>query len=296
MGELFNGWNKMSGQFVSIILTTIVICIIAITYNVKIRAHKEDQRLSGFLVLIDMIVTSVENLVVSIIGIKYRKLTPYALYIIMYIVVASIISLIGIESATTSYTVTLSMGLVTFAGIYYFGFKYQKLAYFKKYINPIELITQFTPLISISFRLFGNLLGGSIILGLLYSLSIGLQAGFSGDVSLLKGYTWLNADIWNVTGEWNITWKQQYIYFWSGFNIFTTGFAPMFHMYFDLFDGGIQSIVFTMLTLSYWAEAMGEEDETHANTSKRQQNIKSGHLKIGMHKNNKMKKTQNIAL
>jgi F0F1-type ATP synthase membrane subunit a len=47
----------------------------------------------------------------------------------------------------------------------------------------LELITQFTPLISISFRLFGNLLGGTIIMGLVYSLLIGAQASFSPDAT-----------------------------------------------------------------------------------------------------------------
>ncbi|ATZ19048.1 F0F1 ATP synthase subunit A [Williamsoniiplasma somnilux] len=295
MGELFEGWNKMSQQFTSIILTTIVICTIAITYNVKIRGHKEGERISGFLVLIEMLVSSVENLVVSIMGTKYRKLTPYALYIILYIIVSSLISLLGVESATTSYTVTLSMGLVTFFGIYYFGFKYQKMAYFKKYINPIEIFTQFTPLVSISFRLFGNLLGGSIILGLLYSLSIGIQAGFSGNVSILEGHTWLNVDIYNSEDSWDITWKQQYIYFWSGFNIFTTLVAPMFHMYFDLFEGSIQAVVFTMLTLSYWSEAMGEE-ESEGQMHVRPEVVVASSGQIEMKRIKKTKKQKQVVL
>lgn len=132
--------------------------------------------MSGFLVLVEMFITTVENLVISIMGKRYRKLTPYAMYIILYIVISSVLGLLGIESAATSYTVTFSMGFVTFIAIYYFGFRYQKLAYFKRYINPIEIFTQFTPLLSISFRLFGNLLGGSIIMGLLYALGIGIQA------------------------------------------------------------------------------------------------------------------------
>jgi F-type H+-transporting ATPase subunit a len=63
---------------------------------------------------------------VGIMGLRYRKLTPYAMYLIMYIFIGGIFSVLGIDSLTTSYTVTLSMGLVTFILIYYFGFKYQK--------------------------------------------------------------------------------------------------------------------------------------------------------------------------
>ncbi|WP_036269004.1 F0F1 ATP synthase subunit A [Mesoplasma seiffertii] len=250
-----NLW-ALSNQLTSIILTTIVICAISITYNVKIRAHKEGEQLSGFLVLVDMFVSSVEHLVVSIMGRKYRILTPYAMFIILYICVGSLFALLGIESQTTSYTVTLSMGFVTFVMIYYFGFKYQKAAYLKRYFNPIEIFTQFTPLLSISFRLFGNLLGGSIIMGLIYALFIGMQASWGG-TSTIDGHTWPNWDFWNPMYQPD-TWKQQYIYFWSGLNIFTTVVTPFLHMYFDLFDAVIQSIVFIMLTLSYWSEAMGD--------------------------------------
>ncbi|PPE05841.1 F0F1 ATP synthase subunit A [Williamsoniiplasma lucivorax] len=249
--NLFGGMWDVQVQLLSIFLTTLIICIISIIYNVKIRNHKVGEHLSGFLVLIEMYVGSIENMVVSIMGKKYRKLTPYALYLISYIVVSSMTSLIGIESAMTSYTVTLSMGFVTFIFIYYFGFKYQKLAYLKRYINPIELITQFTPLISISFRLFGNLLGGAIIMGLVYALGIGMQASWGGgDIDV----------IWDPHNPGY--WKAQQDYFWSGFNILTTLFTPFFHLYFDMFDSVIQSIVFTMLTLSYWSEAMGEHGES----------------------------------
>ncbi|AVP49806.1 MAG: F0F1 ATP synthase subunit A [Williamsoniiplasma luminosum] len=238
-------------QLISILLTTIVVCSISIVFNVKIRNQKVEERMSGFLVLIEMFITSIENMVVSIMGKKYRKLTPYAMYLISYIVISSLTSLLGIESAMTSYTITLSMGIVTFIFIYYFGFKYQKFAYLKRYINPIELFTQFTPLISISFRLFGNLLGGSIIMGLLYAMGIGMQASWGGGNIV---------EIWDSTNP--NYWEAQLQYFWTGFNIFTTLFTPFCHLYFDMFDSVIQAVVFAMLTLSYWAEAMGEESDT----------------------------------
>ncbi|WP_051350854.1 F0F1 ATP synthase subunit A [[Acholeplasma] multilocale] len=276
-----NAW-KLSGQLSGIVLTTIIISTLCIVYNVKIRGHKEGEKLSGFLVLVEMFITSVENLVVSIMGKKYRKLTPYAMYIMLYIIIGSLLSMLGIEAPATSYTVTLSMGFVTFITIYYFGFKYQKLAYFKRFKNPIELFTQFTPLLSISFRLFGNLLGGSIILGLLYAMFIGMQASWSGGGTAVEGHSWPNWDMWNMdAGE--DAWKAQYIYWWSGINIFTTVITPFLHMYFDIFDAVVQSIVFVMLTMSYWAEAMGDqseiEDVQETSRSRSQREVKFVELK-----------------
>ncbi|AHI53460.1 F0F1 ATP synthase subunit A [Spiroplasma sabaudiense Ar-1343] len=255
-------------QLVSILLTFITITTLCIIYNVKIRNVENREKLSGFLILTEMFIVGLEDLIVSVMGKKYRKLTPYAMYIILYIFISCLFSLLGFESAMTSLTVTFSMAFVTFIGIYYFGLKYQKLAFFKKYINPLELITQFVPLLSMAFRLFGNILAGSIILGLFYAFFIGVQAGFSGDKSALLGINeavkkgWLNNDIWNVDpNHLDLTWKAQYTYFWSGINIFTTAFGPFLHIYFDLFEGMIQAFVFVILTVSYWGDAMGEEHE-----------------------------------
>ncbi|AGR40748.1 F0F1 ATP synthase subunit A [Spiroplasma taiwanense] len=240
---MFDSLYSVTPQLLSILVTFIIICTFCIVYNVKIRNFKEDKQLTGFLVLTEIFISKVENMVITIMGKKHRKLTPYVMYLFMYIAISSIISLLGIESLSTSYTVTFSMGFVTFLGVYYYGLRYQKLAFFRRYLNPIELIAQFVPLISISFRLFGNILGGSIILGLLYAALINFQGNiFDGNRT-------------------TTAWEDQYHYWWAGLNIFTVISMPVLHLYFDLFDGTIQSIVFSMLTLSYWSGAKNGESE-----------------------------------
>ncbi|EOA07324.1 ATP synthase A chain [Mycoplasma yeatsii 13926] len=262
IADNFKKWDSFTSSLITIFLVTAFVCTISIIYNKKIRSHKVDEKMSGFLVLINMFVLSVENIVTSILGKKYKKATPYAMYLLSYIFLGSVVSLLGFESQTTSFTVTFSMGLVTFVMIYYFGFKYQRMGFTHRYINPIELFSQFTPLLSISFRLFGNLLGGSIILGLLYALLIGFQLSWATES---VDNHWISYYIWNPSefpGA-NEAWKLQYKYFWAGLNIFTTPLTPMLHIYFDLFDGLIQSIVFTMLTLSYWGEQIQIDEESH---------------------------------
>ncbi|MDQ0567982.1 F0F1 ATP synthase subunit A [Mycoplasma yeatsii] len=262
IADNFKKWDSFTSSLITIFLVTAFVCTISIIYNKKIRSHKVDEKMSGFLVLINMFVLSVENIVTSILGKKYKKATPYAMYLLSYIFLGSVVSLLGFESQTTSFTVTFSMGLVTFVMIYYFGFKYQRMGFTHRYINPIEIFSQFTPLLSISFRLFGNLLGGSIILGLLYALLIGFQLSWATES---VDNHWISYYIWNPSEfpDANEAWKLQYKYFWAGLNIFTTPLAPMLHIYFDLFDGLIQAIVFTMLTLSYWGEQIQIDEESH---------------------------------
>jgi len=100
--------------------------VISLIYNTKIRNHDDGKELSGFLIMMDSFINAIQELVVSMMGVRYRKLTPYAMYIILYIFVGGTFAVMGFDSPSTSYTVTFSMGLVTFMMIYYFGFKYQK--------------------------------------------------------------------------------------------------------------------------------------------------------------------------
>jgi len=279
-------WYAFTGQFTTIILTTIVILAISILYNTKIRNHDDDQELSGFLIMMDSFINAIQELVVSMMGVRYRKLTPYAMYIILYIFIGGTFSVLGFDSPSTSYTVTFCMGLVTFMMIYYFGFKYQKWSYLKQYLNPLELITQFTPLISISFRLFGNLLGGTIIMGLVYSLLIGAQASFSPDATseTVKRIfeTHQELDGYSPT--------EQYAYFWAGFNIFTVFITPFLHMYFDLFETGVQALVFMMLTFSYWGQAMGEISVSPGPTSRETKQVLTRVTKGRKKDENKLRK------
>jgi F-type H+-transporting ATPase subunit a len=100
------------------------------------------------------------------------------------------------------------------------GIMYQKFRFLKKFINPLEMIGQFAPLISISFRMFGNMIGGSTLMYLVYAFA---------------SYIWQN-----VPGV-------------GQFNLLGSLIAPPLHFYFDLFDGLIQGFVFTLLTLVYWS-------------------------------------------
>lgn len=221
-------WNylQIMPQLVTIFITTVFISVISYIYYYKIKRMKPDEDPRGIVLVVELIIKWVEKTVVDILGVKYKNLTIYLLYMMSYILIGNWLSIVGFESQSSTYTVTLSMALVTFIGIYFIAIKFQKLLFFKKFIiNPLELITQFAPLISLSFRLFGNILGGSIIITMLYGVT---------------------STIWN-----NIPIIGQ-------MNLLIGVIGPFLHIYFDLFAGSIQALIFGTLTLVYWKLQMGE--------------------------------------
>ena len=213
-------------QLLTILIVTFLIMILCWCYNRSLKKTVINEAPTGIVLFAEISIKWVERQVVDLMGTKYKFLTVYMIYILMFAGIGNLMPILGFESIVTAYTVPLTLGLVAFFGIYYFGLKYQKWAFFQKFlVNPLEIIQQFVPLISISFRLFGNTLGGSIII-LLLSQLLGFIWGkipFIGPVDLLSGMI-----------------------------------LPFLSIYFDMFDGLIQSYIFAILTITYWAMEMQE--------------------------------------
>jgi len=78
------------------------------------------------------------------------------------------------RGATADLNMTLALALTAFGLIQYFGFKELGFGYLKKFfnfLNPInffigilELISEFSKILSFAFRLFGNIFAGEVLL------------------------------------------------------------------------------------------------------------------------------------
>lgn len=219
MNELIGHLWEFQPQVVVIVIVTIIIVIGAITYKVKLHKYKCNHAPKGYVLCVELFVKWIEDTIVDIMGPKLRWFTPYAIYLLLYIGLGCLLSLLGLSPLITSYTIALSLGLVTWFGIFIAGIAFQKIFFFKKFItNPLELLTQFAPLISISFRIFGNITAGGTILALFYGFTsmIWAKVPYIGSVNILGGLL-----------------------------------APPLHLYFDMFDGLIQTYIFALLTVSY---------------------------------------------
>lgn len=211
--------TMLQPQIFTLLLTVLILVVFAVVVYRKVKKQEINKAPEGILLFAEQYVKGFDNLYADSTEGKVQKPAPYVFTLASFLMIANIMGLVGLESPTTSYSVTLVLGLITWIGIYVVGVTYQKLSFFKKFANPVELIGQFSPLISISFRLFGNIIGGSVIMYLLYHVT---------------GY-WMSSI--PVIGE---------------INIIGPIFTPLFHAYFDIFDGLIQALVFTMLTMIYW--------------------------------------------
>ncbi len=101
-----------------------------------------------------------------------KKYAPLVCALFMFLLVSNWLGIIPhLEEPTKDLNTTLGLGVMGFVIAHYAGIKSKGFkAYIKEYFQPIffmmplNVIGELTKIVSISFRLFGNIMGGSIII------------------------------------------------------------------------------------------------------------------------------------
>ena len=81
-----------------------------------------------------------------------------------------------LAAPTNDINTTVSLALLTSIAYFYAGISKKGLGYFKRYISPaafllpINVLEDFTKPLSLSFRLFGNILADELVVGVLIAL------------------------------------------------------------------------------------------------------------------------------
>jgi F-type H+-transporting ATPase subunit a len=118
---------------------------------------------------------------------EYTKWVPFLGTLFLFIFVSNwsgalipwhVLEIPGGELAapTNDINTTVALALLTSTAYFYAGFSKKGLGYFKRYVSPavfllpINILEDFTKPLSLSFRLFGNILADELVVGVLVSL------------------------------------------------------------------------------------------------------------------------------
>ncbi len=209
----FNIAGKTLGVDQSLVVQWVIILLVAVgciflTKNLKKEPGTRQT-------VLEIFVETIHNLVKETMGEEYLFFAPYIGTIAVYLGLLNMTGLIGIDPPTQDYSVAVGLALITFVVIQAFairkmGVGHYLLAYTKPLIplTPINIMERVMLPVSLSLRLFGNILAASIIMKIVY-IALG---------GLLPPITQLIIPV------------------------------PL-HIYFDLFDGGVQMVIFMMLTM-----------------------------------------------
>jgi F-type H+-transporting ATPase subunit a len=130
----------------------------------------------------EILISGLEEFMVDITGEEGRWFFPIIATIFIYIAVCNLSGLIpGFFPPTASINTTLSCALPVFFFTHYIGIKYHGVKYIKHFLGPvwwmspliliIEIIGHLARIMSLSFRLFGNIMGHELVLMILFMLA-----------------------------------------------------------------------------------------------------------------------------
>ena len=174
--ELFGQELWITNTHVSLLLVVLTLTIIALFANRAIRKADPNEVPGTFLNIIEYLVELVDGLTRANMGEKHGwKFSNYIGTLFGFLIVANLSGLFGLRPPTADYGVTLGLALITFVLIHYNGMKYEKAGHITKLfqpvlLTPINIIGEIATPMSMSLRLFGNILSGTVMMGLLYGL------------------------------------------------------------------------------------------------------------------------------
>ncbi len=129
-----------------------------------------------FQIIIELIVDGVNGLTKSTMGEEKISFAPYMGTLALFLALANLIGLLSFRPPTADLNTTFALSIMTFIATQYFGLRSRGLGYLKGFAQPfvfllpLNIIGEIANPISLSFRLFGNIVGGLIIMNLVYSV------------------------------------------------------------------------------------------------------------------------------
>lgn len=183
---------------------------------------------SGILLVTEMIVDVCKNILGDNLQENTRRFLPFLGTLIMLMSVSNLLGLLGLQPPTSNVSVNIALAVMMFLMIQYNAIKkaglkarIKELAEPLWVMTPLNIIGEFALPVSLSMRLFGNILAGSIIMMLVYTV-----------FKLFLPFTVL-----------------MYI------------ITPFLHMYFDIFSGFLQTYIFFTLSSFFLSEQVCEAEE-----------------------------------
>jgi len=262
---------------VSGLVVTLLLCFCFVYFGKGLK-----KRPDGKQVLVEKGVMMLYNLVCDTMGKHNAHYLPLIGTIFLSSICSSLIGLTGfLRSATADLSVPLVWALAVSVIIWTNTIKRDGWGSFlKNYLNPMNIVSDVAQPASMALRHFGNVAGGGVITSILYTAlslvsSLVLDAIASSGVAisvvlLAAGFgliLWWTKKKKTVKLVFGIIMAVlgffgalQALGILSGVPVFAFGIPAVLSLYFDLFSGFVQALVFSLLSMVYIAGSCPEPE------------------------------------
>ncbi len=174
--EIKNLVEIVNPTVVNSVLIVIALCLFLIWASKKIKQADPSKPSTGVVLLLEILVSTIDTLVTQTMGSKYLHFAPYIGMLTIYLVFANLSGLIGLTPPTSDYNVTLALAMMTIVVMVGSGIKSKGVGRYLydtylgdfPFLLPLNITGELAKPISLSARLFGNILSGGIIMSLVY--------------------------------------------------------------------------------------------------------------------------------
>lgn len=175
--KLFDFKGEQIGITTTIINTWIIMAVL-IVIAIIVRSNLKnftDVPTTKFQNIVEAIVDAFGDFTVMAMGKPNRSFAPFYGSMFIFILLSNLSGLVGLRPPTADIATTFALSMTTFVMIQGFGLGKKGFKHIKALFEPmpllfpLNLIGEISNPVSLGFRLFGNLIGGTIIMGLLYA-------------------------------------------------------------------------------------------------------------------------------
>ena len=272
-------------------VSSLLVTILLVTGSILLGRNLK-KRPTPIQVLVEKGVTMIYDLTESAMGKHNSHWAPFMGTIFLSSICGSLIGLTGfLRSSTADLSCVLVWAVMVTVIIWYNNIKHNGfLGWLKGFTEPMVLMTpmnivsEIAQPVSMAFRHFGNVAGGGVISSIIYTAFSLLSSLVIGGIAKVG---WLMGAILVVLGIglWILGMKKKKALFkilalvlavpglfaileslgiLTGVPVLSLGIPAVLSVYFDLFSGFVQALVFTLLSMVYIAGSLPEPAEETA--------------------------------
>jgi len=163
----------------TIMLTWGLMLVLAVGSTIVTRHLATGLTRSRWQNLLEIVVTAIQEQIKEVGLPQPQKYLSFLGTIFLFIGLASLCTIIpGFEPPTGSLSTTVALALCVFVAVPLFGIEEQGAGgYFKSYLKPtiimlpFNIISEFSRTLALAVRLFGNMMSGAMIVGILLTIT-----------------------------------------------------------------------------------------------------------------------------
>ena len=271
---------------ISSLLVTICLIVACVLLGKNVQ-----KRPDGKQVLVEKGIMMLYNMVTDTMGAHNAHWTPFIITLFLSSICGSLIGMTGfLRSTTADLSTTLTWSIMVSVIIWYNNIKNNGFVGWLKgfsepvvVMTPMNIVSEIAQPVSMAFRHFGNVAGGGVITSILYTALAGLSATV---LNLIAASGVAVSIVLLVLGGGCILWAAkkekklsltilgavmavlgffgllQVLGLLESVPILQFGIPAVLSVYFDVFSGFVQALVFSLLTMVYVAGSCPDPAES----------------------------------